>query len=1471
MTLGMTDSPLMMVAEKSQRSMDEVNGEITSTIRGITRMGRDCHIEKLVGVAPVAPGNLPLPTSRTVNLTWDSHPVQQKPHSTKLLPEGWDVMPDDQEPLTFAHLTMLQRSGFMPSFDGTVDGFVGFKRHFIMSVHQTRLPIFAKYMALRGMLEKVPDLTGLINRVEPGKEGYGLMIHELEERYGGRERQLHRHVASLRFLPTASRDNVKSVQQYVDVVQGYHAALGSVGKNERDSYEHFNTLLYKLEPKLRIDYRTYCSMMGLSARSESLATTLLTWVKEVVLRPLRYDTTKPKKENQKPQENKRRTFVSEGGGSGGGSGEKGCPLCSGQTHDLTKCPKFIEMDREGKKLAVFKMHRCFRCLKGGHRAGQCTSDKCKYCNMNHHPLLCSKSKQDAQGHHIKEAPPHWKDLVPDDQDLPDVASHVALRRENPLRMPDPVVQALEVAQERSLIISSLSTDKRDEAVSLRYIVVNVRNPFNRHWTQVAALLDDGSNVSLVSEKLVEKLQLQGERRDLQVGGIGGKVVSHQACHTQAQIEHLNGKIRCTINLISMPAPVGHLTMTDWATLKRHWEHLKDLPFPAAPADPTVHLLIGNNFGYAHRSLEERCLPGALSNPMGRLTPFGWTATGPIFPRGRGPGQARVNVAIILEEEENPIINPEDRIALRDLYQELRQLPDGHYEVPVLWRGPERPGLNARAALSDWFRSRRRMLHQPEVYAQYHAVIMKWLDKGYIREVPVSEPRPGGCYHLTHFAVTRNDHQSTKVRVVMNARASFGGQVSLNDCILPGPKLINDLAEVLWNFRRFRFALSGDVQEMFLRIRMPAQDVVYHRFFFTPLGFDGVIEYEALVHLFGNRGSPAVAIFTVKYHAWKLRAKYPLGAEMVLHYSIVDDCMCSFRTVEEAHRAREELEQLFNECQMTVHKWAANHPDILVTEDEGQIIKSFVDFEEENYSDGRALGLAWIKGDFLGFEVPSVITVALTKRSALSINNSLFDPHGYLLPFKMVGRLLYKTTCEESSDWDTVLEEKLQTSWTHWMEDMQGAKELRIPRWLHLEELVAIHCFGDASSQAYGACVYAVTEAGTFLMGAKGHLVKSQTQTIPRLELEAAVTCWQLGHKISSSLGVNSELLHFWSDSLNCLSWIKAPSRQLEPYLARRVQRIREGSNPMKWRHVPTRDNPADLVSRGCSMIALKGSQLWWEGPEFLRTGDWPEERVVPRAHVELPAEAELQQLLRGFAGYLVADPLENAGTFLQGERVIKLLLHRITGSPQGPTRAFSAWCRYEQGRWFPRELEKAERMGTFMWEGVQLSLGPHRSLCMVGRVRDQPRQLLHGKSRLAKLWATHVHEQVLQHGGGPGTLSAEVRRTCWVWEGSKLFRQISRDCTRCRRMLPRPRAQAMAPLPPARYALQPMTVFQNTSLDFAGPWRVQIPGSRVRRDRYLLLFCCMSSRACALELTTGETSNDIMMGLQRFASRVPDA
>ena len=104
------------------------------------------------------------------------------------------------------------------------------------------------------------------------------------------------------------------------------------------------------------------------------------------------------------------------------------------------------------------------------------------------------------------------------------------------------------------------------------------------------------------------------------------------------------------------------------------------------------------------------------------------------------------------------------------------------------------------------------------YAQaYKKNIKRYIEKRYIRQVGDSE-KLKATWYLPHFAVLRTDKPSTKTHIIFNASAKYSGS-SLNDAIYQGPKLQQELFEVLIYFRRYPLALVCDIAEMYLRIEL----------------------------------------------------------------------------------------------------------------------------------------------------------------------------------------------------------------------------------------------------------------------------------------------------------------------------------------------------------------------------------------------------------------------------------------------------------------------------------------------------------------------------------------------------------------------------------------------------------------------------------------------------------------------------
>jgi len=77
------------------------------------------------------------------------------------------------------------------------------------------------------------------------------------------------------------------------------------------------------------------------------------------------------------------------------------------------------------------------------------------------------------------------------------------------------------------------------------------------------------------------------------------------------------------------------------------------------------------------------------------------------------------------------------------------------------------------------------------------------------------------WYLPHHAVI-NPKKPDKVRVVFDCAANFGGTL-LNDKVLQGPDITNQLIGVLLRFREEPVAIMADVQAMFHQVRVSVSD------------------------------------------------------------------------------------------------------------------------------------------------------------------------------------------------------------------------------------------------------------------------------------------------------------------------------------------------------------------------------------------------------------------------------------------------------------------------------------------------------------------------------------------------------------------------------------------------------------------------------------------------------------------------
>lgn len=194
----------------------------------------------------------------------------------------------------------------------------------------------------------------------------------------------------------------------------------------------------------------------------------------------------------------------------------------------------------------------------------------------------------------------------------------------------------------------------------------------------------------------------------------------------------------------------------------------------------------------------------------------------------------------------------------------------------------------------------------------------------------------------------------------------------------------------------------------------------------------------------------------------------------------------------------------------------------------------------------------------------------------------------------------------SLDTDDPLPQKFKESWSTSVQSLTELESGCIPRQYSKHSYAdsgkcLVHVFCDASKDAIGDVAYLqlVGAEGweptlSFLL-VKGKLTHSGGNTIPRMELCAAVLGIEISDIIKEQLGVPSECFRFYTDSQIVLGYLTNTTHRVYAYVSNRVNRNHLSSSPNRWTYVPTEQNPVDQATRSVSALHLANS-MWLTGP-----------------------------------------------------------------------------------------------------------------------------------------------------------------------------------------------------------------------------------------------------------------------------------
>ena len=1145
-------------------------------------------------------------------------------------------------------------------------------------------------------------------------------------------------------------------------------------------------------------------------------------------------------------------------------------MCCGESHSMHKCQKLTDMTMEEKRKFIHDNKLCFACLRKGHNSKDCKNRAmCGICKR-HHPTPLHE-----------ERPP------------PDKSSS----------------QSVPQVEESTSSLSCCVNGGESESTSM-IVPVWISSPnTNDAETLVYALLDTQSSHTFVDQEVCERLQAVMEPVKLKLS----TMLTRDSIVKSQRASGLRVRGFSSDSFIDLPPaytrdfiPLERAHIPTCKTARK----LKHLAAIAHEMPSLMDCGVGLLIGYdCPRALAPRkVITGGDCEPYAVKTDLGWSIVGSAPQRVNSKDVTglchRISVrelppvtpAAVIKALESDFadtrpgeknISQEDIQFLQVLKGRIRQNECGHLEMPLPFKA--RPHLpdNKRLALVRLKHLKRKLDRDPKFKNDY-VKFMEGVFKDGDAEKADKQPESGSVWYIPHQGVY-HPRKPEKIRVVFDCSAKYEG-TALNDHLLTGPDLTNGLSGVLCRFRRHPVAVMCDVEKMFHRFHVSKEDRDYLRFLWWEDGDTDSEpqEYRMKVHLFGASSSPGCANYGMKHLASQHEKEHPSAAGFIRKHFYVDDGLISLESIDEAIELVKEAQALCTKGKLRLHKFLSNKREVLesvsVTERAAEVKN--VDLNHDDLPVQSVLGIRWnVESDAFSFRV-TLDGKPATRRGILSIVASVYDPLGFLAPFILLGKRVLQEMCQRGISWDEPLPSELKPRWESWLNDLRNLGKIQIPRCFTPENFgkilkVELHHFSDASTQGYGQCSYLrlVSEDKvhcTLIMG-KARVAPTKIVTIPRLELTAAVISAAVSNMLKEELELKVDREYFWTDSQVVLGYISNEARRFHVFVANRVQRIRETTNPEQWYYVDTEENPADHASRGLNVAELINSN-WLTGPRFLwerevvtnqgtselLVGD-PEVKATQVLKTEAIRQVHFQERLARFSKWTTA-----VNVIARIQRLAKRIKTTEPLNVEERRRASLTLIKLAQQDAFEEELYiLSQRSGKLPCNHPLHQLDPVLQddvLRVGGRLRraSTPLDLRHPiilpkDGVVTRLILAHHHEKT-QHQGRGQTMNELRANGYWIVGGSKAVAQYVRQCVPCRRARGSQAEQRMADLPSDR--VDPSPPFTYCGMDCFGPFHTK--QGRKEHKRYGLLFTCLCSRAVHIEMLEDMTTDALINALRCF-------
>lgn len=545
------------------------------------------------------------------------------------------------------------------------------------------------------------------------------------------------------------------------------------------------------------------------------------------------------------------------------SKSKHCWYCKSTEHNINKCPSFKTLNVTQRYKEVSDKEMCKRCLNHDKQI-KCTSEfytKCEICQHKGHNTLLHRTfdsikRQPESSEYTKKFTP--KPTMSDKKQNTTLSNLSATN--------------LEAKNTVLLATALLQTTSYDGTPQL-----------------LRVLCDQGSEASFCTEEVAQLLSYPRQKVRAEIKGIGDNEPKTSKYTININLQpRYSSEYRLPVTLIVLPKLTNSLP-------RSNLQQLQELD-NVLLADPTynkkgpIDIILGAQ-EYSKILLQGfKRLQGGI---IAQETELGWILSG-LYPQDTNGGIKVLSMMTRTDDiqqltkfwelEEIPrhyALTKDDELCENYYTNTTIRSFDGTYTVRLPFKDANiKYGESRKKAVARLLQLERQFEKNENLRQQYKEFMYEYLNMGHMRKVPKPEYYTGE-YYIPHQAVIKEDSLTTKLRVVFDASSKTSSKISLNENLHKGPRLQQDLSNILLRWRTHKIAFMADIMKMYRFIKINQEDYKYQRILWRFSPKKAISEYELTTVTYGTTSAPYLAVRTLQQLALDEQDNYPIASRVTL--------------------------------------------------------------------------------------------------------------------------------------------------------------------------------------------------------------------------------------------------------------------------------------------------------------------------------------------------------------------------------------------------------------------------------------------------------------------------------------------------------------------------------------------------------------------------------------------------------------